>query len=48
MPYPKSIQNLIDMFSLLPTVGHKTAERYVYYLLKQNPEVLQKFAQFIA
>lgn len=48
MRYPKSIQNLIDFFSRLPTVGPKTAERYVFYLLKQNPEELQKFAQSIA
>ncbi len=48
MKYPKSIQNLIDQFSQLPTVGPKTAERYVFYLLKQNPEELQKFAQYLA
>ena len=36
------------MFSKLPTVGPKTAERYVFYLLKQNSEELQKFAQSIA
>lgn len=48
MKYPSSIQNLIDMFSMLPTVGPKTAERYVFYLLKQNPEDLQKFAQYLA
>jgi len=48
MKYPQSIQNLIDIFSRLPTVGPKTAERYVFYLLKQNSEELQKFAQSIA
>jgi len=32
----------------LPTVGPKTAERFVFYLLQQNPEELQKFAQAIA
>ncbi|MEA3464170.1 MAG: recombination mediator RecR [Patescibacteria group bacterium] len=48
MKYPASIQNLINHFSQLPTVGPKTAERYVFYLLKQNPEQLQKFAQSIA
>ncbi|MDD4333187.1 MAG: recombination mediator RecR [Patescibacteria group bacterium] len=48
MRYPQSIQNLIDEFSQLPTVGPKTAERYVFYLLKQNPEKLQQFAQAIA
>lgn len=48
MRYPKSIQNLINAFSQLPTVGPKTAERYVFYLLQQNNEDLQKFAQTIA
>lgn len=48
MKYPKSIQNLIDMLTRLPSVGPKTAERYVFYLFKQNPEVLQQFAQAIA
>jgi recombination protein RecR len=48
MRYPASIQSLIDHFSKLPTVGPKTAERYVFYLLKQHPENLQQFAQAIA
>jgi recombination protein RecR len=48
MKFPKSIQNLIDHLGKLPTVGPKTAERYVFYLLKQNPEELQSFAQAIA
>jgi len=48
MRYPKSIQTLIDHFSKLPTVGPKTAERYVFYLLKAHPEWLQGFAQAIA
>ena len=44
MRYPASIQKLVEMFSQLPTVGPKTAERYIFYLLKQDPEMLQKFA----
>ncbi len=32
--YPSSIQNLIDRFTKLPGVGPKTAERFVFYLLK--------------
>lgn len=48
MKYPSSIQNLINHFSKLPTVGPKTAERYVFYLLKEHPESLQQFAQAIA
>ena len=48
MRFPASIQKLIDEFSKLPTVGPKTAERYVFYLLKQNPENLQALALAIA
>lgn len=33
--YPKSIQNLIDEFAKLPSIGPKTAERFVFYLLKK-------------
>lgn len=48
MKFPNSIQNLIDEFTNLPTVGPKTAERYVFYLLRQNPEKLKKFSTAIA
>jgi len=48
MKFPISIQRLINHFLKLPTVGPKTAERYVFYLLKEQPEELQKFAQDIA
>lgn len=47
MNFPKSIQDLIDEFSNLPTVGPKTAERYVFYLLRQTPERLKSFADTI-
>lgn len=45
--YPKTIENLIKQFSLLPSVGRKTAERYVFYLLKQKPEQIKLFAKYI-
>lgn len=48
MRFPASIQNLINHFSSLPTVGPKTAERYVFYLLRAHPEELQRFAQGVA
>lgn len=48
MKYPASIQNLINHFSKLPSVGPKTAERYVFYLLKAHSEWLQQFAQALA
>lgn len=44
MKYPTAIQNLINQFSQLPGVGPKTAERYVFHLLKSNPEKIQIFA----
>ncbi len=47
MKYPAAIQNLIDQFSQLPSVGPKTAERYVFHLLKSSPEKIQLFAQYL-
>lgn len=44
MTFPTSLQNLIEAFSTLPTVGRKTAERFVFYLLKQKQDELDKFA----
>lgn len=38
--YSKSIQKLIEHFSKFPTVGRRTAERFVFYLMKTSkPEV---------
>ncbi|MBI2038285.1 MAG: recombination protein RecR [Candidatus Magasanikbacteria bacterium] len=34
--YSKSIQNLIDAFRKLPSVGQRTAERFVFHLLKSG------------
>jgi recombination protein RecR len=47
MRYPQSIQELIDFLSELPSVGQKTAERYVFYFLKQSPERLKEIGQII-
>lgn len=44
MRYPKAIENLIDQLSTLPSVGPKTAERYVFYLLRQSSEKLNNLA----
>jgi len=41
MKYPGVLQTVIDQLSLWPTVGPKTAERFVFYLLKQRPEVIK-------
>lgn len=48
MHYPKSIQNLIDELVKLPGVGPKTAERYIFYLLKQSQEKLKVFSDSVA
>ena len=34
---PRSIEDAISSFSLLPGVGRRSAERYVQYLLKSDP-----------
>jgi recombination protein RecR len=44
MEYPKTITKLIEHFQKLPSVGPKTAERYVFYLLKKSPQELADFA----
>jgi len=48
MRYPQAIQNLIDKLAEFPSVGPKTAERYVFYLLKQSKEKLKDLAQVIS
>ena len=44
MNYPKSIQELIDYFKLLPGVGEKTAERYAFSILDLDVEKLKDFS----
>jgi len=45
--YPKSIQKLIDLFSKFPTVGPRTAARFVFYLLKLPKEETDKLTSSI-
>lgn len=47
MKYPAAIQNLITKLSEFPSVGPKTAERYVFYLLRQSQDKLQSLASAI-
>lgn len=47
MRYPQAIANLIEKLSALPSVGPKTAERYVFYLLRQSNEKLNGLAEAI-
>ncbi|MDP2910289.1 MAG: recombination mediator RecR [bacterium] len=42
--YPKSIQKLIDLFSQFPTVGPRTAARFVFYLIKLPQAELEELS----
>jgi len=46
--YPKSIQKLIDLFSRFPTVGPRTAARFVFYLLKLSKEEMKNLISAIS
>lgn len=45
--YLEPIEQLIQAFMALPGVGRKTAERYVFYLLKQPTQLLEKFSEHL-
>jgi len=47
MNYPQSIQNLIEFFKELPSVGPKTAERYVFHLLKKPEAKVKLWASYL-
>ena len=47
MNYPLSIQKLIDLFSKFPTVGPRTASRFVFYLAGKSKEEVDKLAATI-
>lgn len=42
--YPKSLEDLIESFRVLPGVGEKTAERYALSISEQDDEIVTKFA----
>lgn len=44
-PTPRALERLIYEFTKLPGIGPKTAERLVYYLLKQPKEELESMAE---
>lgn len=44
-PTPRALERLIREFTKLPGIGPKTAERLVYYLLKQPKEELVNMAE---
>jgi recombination protein RecR len=45
--YPKTIQKLIELFSKWPTVGQRTATRFVFYLIKQDKNEIENLAKAI-
>lgn len=44
MIYPKSFENLLDSFQKLPGIGEKSAERFVFSVLKWDNEDVEEFA----
>jgi len=47
MFYPEEIQNLVDEFGQFPGIGPKTAQRFVFYLLKQNSLKIERLISFL-
>ena len=45
MPLPKSFSNLVSSLSILPGVGEKTAERYVYALYEKDIEEVEELSK---
>lgn len=48
MTYPEPIEKLIEQLRRLPGVGPKTAERYVFHLLRRPPEETSALIQQLA
>ena len=46
--YPASIQKLIEKFSKFPTVGPRTAARFVFYLLRISKEEIEELIKLIS
>ncbi len=44
---PKALVDVIEALGALPGVGTRTAERYAYYLLKSDPSVSKKIANYL-
>ncbi|MDQ1265451.1 MAG: recombination protein RecR [Bacteroidota bacterium] len=40
-----SIEKAVDIFSSLPTIGRKTAQRLTYYMLRQPKDYIEKFSK---
>ncbi|PIP22724.1 MAG: recombination protein RecR [Candidatus Nealsonbacteria bacterium CG_4_8_14_3_um_filter_39_7] len=46
--YSKSIQKLIELFSKFPTVGSRTAARFVFFLMKTSKEEIDDLVNSIS
>jgi len=46
--YPKTIQKLIDIFAKFPTVGPRTAARFVFYLMRAKKEEVEELLNSIS
>lgn len=46
--YPKPIQQLIEYFTRLPGIGPRAAGRFVFALLKEDPELVKDFGETLA
>lgn len=47
MPYPSPIQALVDQFTKFPGIGEKSAQRFVFFLLRQQQQDLLRLAKLI-
>ena len=45
---PQALENTIEALGMLPGVGHKTAERYAYYLFRSSPKIADNIADALA
>ena len=41
---PQALEDVIEALAMLPGVGPRTAERYAYYLFKNNPKISENIA----
>lgn len=46
--YPKTIQKLIELFSKFPTIGPRTAARFVFYLIQKPKKELEEFLSAVS
>ena len=45
LEYSEPVAKLIDEFKRLPSVGHKSAQRLAFYILRRPKEEVEKFVE---